>query len=164
MRVAALVLFGFLLFPGALPAKPAADDPGSTAPEHRTPRFMLVRTPLAPALASGFAEFGGPAAGVTTLSVKVQHLGPGIYWLRLIRKSDGANVTLAPLSVSDPDRAPDTRAGDTRNQRSSAYQATLLETQALVGLPSSLDLADIARLLVEDAEGNSLLTGNPVRP
>jgi hypothetical protein len=129
----------------------------------RAGRFVLAPTLSAPAQASGLVEFGGASGGVNTLSVKTQELGPGLYWLVLVRHSDGAALQLGPLPVPDPDYQPDRQAGNDFKERSSAHQATPLATQSTVTLPSGWDPADIAQLVVTDLDGNPLLTGRPTR-
>ena len=156
MRAALLVLLECLLVSGA-----AAVEESETG--LRAGRFVLAPTVTAPAGASGLVEFGGASSGVNTLSVRTQELGPGLYWLVLVRHSDGAALQLGPLPVPDPDYQPDRQAGDDFKQRSSAHQATPLAAQTTVTLPAGWDPADIAQLVVTDLDGNPLLTGRPTR-
>ena len=156
MKGSGLLLLAYLLVGAALAA------PARTAPQ--TSRFVLKPTRAAPLSAGGLVEFGGAASGTTTLSIKTQGLGPGIYWLELVRRSDAASLQLGPLGLPNMNYIPDRQAGQDFRQRSSTHQAYPLATTTQVFLPQGWDAADLGQLRVLNEAGVPMLEGYPDRP
>lgn len=159
-----VVVFLGAWVPWASRAATFPDSGQNRTPEAQASRFLLVPTGTVPASENGLVEFGGPANAVSDFSVKLQQFAPGLYWVVMVRKSDGARVPLAPLTVNDNAAyEPDRRASDDPRVRASGHQVQVLETQAQIKLPTQIDLSDVAQILVEDVNGTALLQGTPAR-
>ncbi len=114
----------------------------------------LAATASAPPGANGHAEIG-PGS----ISLNLERMTPGIYQVQVLLKSSNTRVTLAWVSVVDPDWGPDREAGDSIKTRSSAHQATVVTTTTQISLPPGFQAAEIASVAVADRAGVEWLVG-----
>jgi hypothetical protein len=165
LRVVVLAFVGSVVLPVTLVAASLGSNPQDSTSSGRAPRFVLVPTTAGSPAESGVVELGGPSGAVTDLSIRVQQLAPGLYWVVMVRKSDGSTVVLGPLSVFDSSEfEPDRQANNDPKVRTNGQQVQVLQTQAQIKIPAPIDSVDIAQLLIQDVNGTTILAGTPERP
>ncbi len=128
--------------------------------------ISLARAATAPPSASGAAQFLGfdkTSGRPSLLSLKLQGLEPGLYRVALVGPAGDRLRGLGAVSLTDPTAAPDRTTSENFNQRTSSYQATSLEMRTQLPLPAEVDLAQVAKVIITDSLGNTVLTGKIAR-
>ena len=105
--------------------------------------FELKPTAIAPAGASGRAQLH-PGS----ISLHVSALGPGVYYLDMVRRSDGTKETLGAITIVDPTSSPSRQATDNKREASANPESVRVETDATLTLPEGLKVQDISRILL----------------
>jgi hypothetical protein len=121
---------------------------------HAAVSFKLKATAIAPFLATGTGELR-----VGTLALHLSNLGPGRYELQTVRRLGGVDH-LGMIVIVDPTLSPDRQANDNKKEASVGPHQLHLETEVQMTLPTPISPRDIGRLLLVDAGGNAVLSGD----
>ena len=118
---------------------------------NQTLSFELKPTAIAPAGASGSAQLKAGA-----ISVHLSALGPGVYELEAMRRSDGLRQTLGAITIVDPTSSPSRQATDNKKEASANPESVQVVTDASLSIPKGLKVQDVSRILLMN-RGNAVL-------
>ncbi len=127
----------------------------------RSGKIVLKRTPVAPLTAGGTVQLNsqpGSTNGPFSLSVKMQGLNPGTYWLKAVRTGNGGTLVLGSLVLSDPTAVPSGASWENQKE-AGADESSLLQIRSQVGLPPGVRPNEIGSIMVTDSGGTALLLG-----
>jgi hypothetical protein len=83
-------------------------------------------------------------------------LGPGVYELKAVRRSDGQRETLGAITIVDPTSSPSRQATDNKKEASANPESVQVETDARLTVPKDLEVQDVGRILLMN-RGNAVL-------
>lgn len=118
---------------------------------NQTLSFELKPTAIAPAAASGSAQLKAGA-----ISVHLSALGPGVYELVAVRRSDGLRETLGAITILAPTSSPSRQATDNKNEASANPELVQVETDASLTIPKGLEVQGVSRIQLMTG-GNAVL-------